>query len=176
MDQSCEISLAQISLLKKCMHAHTHQDVSHKRTGKCQRKRGERKKRMDTWMQNRAGKNRGKADWEGMRQRGSQCAVLHLEEERGRGGGERAKRRVRKWERWKESESVREGVRERGECKAQRGKAPVWWESGLQCGAFGCELLSSNQSLPVPWTETVVCESGYCVLPALGGCCCCFPA
>lgn len=37
---------------------------------------------MDTCMQNRAGKNRGRADWEGMRRRGSQCAALHLEEER----------------------------------------------------------------------------------------------
>lgn len=65
------------------MCVRTHQDVSHKRTGKCQRKSEERK-RMDACMQNRAGKKRAEADWEGMRQRGSQCAALHLEKERGR--------------------------------------------------------------------------------------------
>lgn len=37
---------------------------------------------MDTCMQNRVGKDGAEADWEGMRKRGSQCAALHLEEER----------------------------------------------------------------------------------------------
>lgn len=35
-------------------------------------------------MQNRAGRNRAEADGEGVTRRGSQCAALHLEEERGR--------------------------------------------------------------------------------------------
>ena len=59
---------------------------------------------MDTCMQNRAGKDRAEADWEGMRQRGSQCAALHLEEERGR-------ERERKGETG-ESEEVREREKE----------------------------------------------------------------
>ncbi len=50
---------------------------------------------MDTCMQNRAGKDRAEADWEGMRQRGSQCAALHLEKERVKREGEREKGRER---------------------------------------------------------------------------------
>ncbi len=50
---------------------------------------------MDTCMQNRAGKDRAEADWEGMRQRGSQCAALHLEEER-----VKERERGKKGERW----------------------------------------------------------------------------
>lgn len=63
---------------------------------------------MDTCMQNRGGKDRAEADWEGMRQRGSQCAALHLEEER-----VSEWKRERERERQEESEEVREreGVR-----------------------------------------------------------------
>lgn len=60
--------------------------------------REKERKRMDTCMQNRTGKNRAEADWEGMRHRGSQCAALHLEEESGEREREkgRDKGRVRK--------------------------------------------------------------------------------
>lgn len=45
-------------------------------------------------MQNRGCKDRAKADWEGVRQRGSQYAALHLEEER-----------VREWKRERNGET-----------------------------------------------------------------------
>lgn len=81
---------------------------------------------------------------------------------------ERAKRRVRKWERWKE----RERERWERECGGGRERVKLrqsLWEGRLQCGAFGCELLSSNQPLPIPLTETVVCGSSNCAVPAVGG-------